>query len=293
MILRYTTTLRSLRVAFAIGVTVFAFGLSGVTLAAEKILLAEGLDNPESAVVGDDGRIYVTITGKPDAEDDGQVVAIENGKATVIAKGMNDPRGIGRKGKELFVADKKKVWRIDAAGEASVFVDTDGFPVKPFFLNDIEVGPEGDVFVSESGTFVANGAVYRIRPNKEVSIVTDTKAAPGLKGPNGLLADGKDHLLLADVASGRLYRVEIANGAATELAPGLGGADGVVKDAKGRIYIGDVRGGRVFRINEPGAKPEVFAEGFKSAADIVLDDKGRILVPDSKAGTLTAIPIVD
>ena len=43
-------------------------------LAVEKILLAEGLNNPESAVVGADGRIYVTITGKPDADADGRVV---------------------------------------------------------------------------------------------------------------------------------------------------------------------------------------------------------------------------
>jgi streptogramin lyase len=261
--------------------------------AVEKILLIEGLNNPESAVVGADGRIYVTITGKPDADDDGQVVAIENGKSTVIAKGMSDPRGIGRKGKEFFIADKTKVWRIDESGKLSVFADTDAFPVKPHFLNDIEVAPDGNVYVSESGTFVANGAIYRITPDGKVSTVCDTKSLPTIKGPNGLLADGKDHLLLADVASGRLYRVEIASGSGVELSSGVGAADGVVRDAKGRIYIGDVRGGKVFRIDAPGAKPVVFAEGFKSAADIVLDDQGRILVPDSKAGTLTALPITD
>ncbi len=147
--------------------------------AVEKILLAEGLNNPESAVVGEDGRIYVTITGKPDADADGQVVAIQDGKATVIAQGMSDPRGIGRKGKQFFIADKTKVWRIDDAGQLSVFADTDAFPVKPFFLNDIEVGPDGDVYVSESGTFVANGAVYRIKPDGKVSTVCDTKTLPG------------------------------------------------------------------------------------------------------------------
>jgi streptogramin lyase len=259
----------------------------------EKILLIEGLNNPESAVVGADGRIYMTITGKPDADDDGQVVAIENGNSTVIAKGMNDPRGIGRKGKDFYIADRYKVWRIDDEGNLSVFADTDAFPVKPHFLNDIEVGPDGNVYVSESGTFSGNGAIYRITPDGKVSTVCDTKSLPAIKGPNGLLADGKDHILLADVASGRLYRVEIASGSGVELSSGVGGADGVVRDAKGRIYIGDVRSGKVFRIDSPGAKPVVFAEGFKSAADIVLDDQGRILVPDSKAGTLTALPITD
>ncbi len=259
----------------------------------EKIVLAEGLNNPESAVVGEDGRIYVTITGKPDAGDDGEVVVIENGKATAIAKGMNDPRGIDAKGKELYVADRYKVWRIDGDGKLSVFADTSAFPVKPFFLNDVEIGLDGDVLVSESGTFVANGAVYRIKPDGKVSVVCDTKTIPAIKGPNGLLVDGPEHLLLADVATGRMHRVELASGKGEEIATGLGGADGIGRDAKGRLYIGDVRGGKVFRISEPGGKPVLFAEGFKSAADVAFDSQGRLLVPDSKAGTLTALTIDD
>jgi sugar lactone lactonase YvrE len=261
--------------------------------AVEKVLLAEGLNNPESAVVGEDGRIYVTITGKPDAGDDGQVAVIEDGKATVFAEGMNDPRGIGRKGKEFYVADKLKVWRIDETGKATVFADTYAFPAKPRFLNDIEIDSNGDVLVSESGTFVGNGAVYRITPDGKVSTVCDTKTYPALKGPNGVLVDDKDHIFLADVAGGKLHRVKTADGSGEELASGLGGPDGVVRDAKGRIYIGDVRGGRVFRIDSAGAKPVVIAEGFKSAADIAPDNQGRILVPDSKAGTLTALIIGD
>lgn len=261
--------------------------------APEKVLIIEGLNNPESAVVGEDGRIFVTITGKPDAGDDGQVVVIDGGKATVIAEGLNDPRGIGRKGKELYVADKIKVWKIDEAGKLSVFADTDAFPVKPRFLNDIEIGPDGNVYVSESGSFVANGAIYKIDPQGQVSVVCDTKTAPAIKGPNGLLADGNDHIFLADVAAGKFFRVELATGTATELATGVGAADGIVRDAKGRIYLGDVRGGKVLRLDAPDAKPVVFAEGFKSCADIALDDQGRILVPDSRAGTLTALPITD
>ncbi len=292
MLRKHSVAARAVMIRFAGCVAILA-SLAHVAAAVEKIVLAEGLNNPESAVVGEDGRIYVTITGKQDADEDGQVVTIENGKATVIAKGMSDPRGIGRKGKELFVADKTKVWRIDGDGKLSVFADTSAFPNKVYFLNDIEIGPDGDVFVSESGTFVANGAVYRIKPDGKVSTVCDTKTLPAIKGPNGLLSDGKEHMLLADVAIGRLFRVDLATGSGVELASNVGAADGVVRDAKGRIYIGDVRGGRVFRIDGPDSKPVVFAEGFKSAADIVLDDKGRILVPDSKAGTLTAIPITD
>lgn len=260
--------------------------------AAEKVLLTEGLNNPESAVTGADGRIYVTITGKPNV-DDGEVAVIEGEKVRVVAKGMSDPRGIAHKGDNLFVADLTKVWKIDSNGTASVFADTDAFPVKPRFLNDVEVGTNGDVFVSDSGSFTGNGAVFRITPEGKVSVVIDAKSAPALKGPNGLLADGAEHLLLADVVTGKLYRAKIADGSVEELASGLGGADGIARDSKGRIYVGDVRGGRVFRIDELGAKPALFVDGFQSAADIAIDGQGRVLVPDSRAGTLTSIAIGD
>jgi sugar lactone lactonase YvrE len=266
--------------------------LAPTASSAEKVTLAEGLNNPESAVVGADGRIYVTITGKPNV-DDGEVVAIEDGKARVIAKGMSDPRGIARKGDTLIVADLTKVWKIDASGTASVLADTDAFPVKPRFLNDVEVAANGDVFVSDSGTFTGNGGVFRITTAGAVSTVIDAKSAPALKGPNGLLNDGADHLLVGDVASGKLYRAKLADGSVEELAAGLGGADGIARDAKDRIYVGDVRGGRVFRMDGSGGKPAILAEGFKSAADIAIDGQGRVLVPDSRAGTLTAIVIDD
>ncbi len=260
--------------------------------AAEKTLLASDLNNPESAVAGEDGRIYVTITGKPNV-DDGQVVVIDGGAVRVIAEGLSDPRGIDRKGDDLYVADLTKVWRIDAAGSATVLADTDAFPVKPRFLNDIEIAPNGDVYVSDSGTFTGNGVIFRITPDQKVSVVADTRTAPAFKGPNGLLVDGDEHLLLADVASGKLFRVRIADGSATEIASGLGGADGVVRDSQGRVYVGDVRGGRVFRIDADGAEPKLIADGFKSAADIAIDAQGKILVPDSRAGTLTAVEIND
>src|SRR5262249_34672884 len=142
-------------------------GWAGSASAAEKVLLAEGLNNPESAVAGAGGRIYVTLTGKPSV-DDGEVAVIGEGKARVIAKGFSGPQGIDRQGDTLYVADLTKVWKIDPDGKASVLADTDAFPNKPRFLNDIEIDTEGNVLVSESGTFSGNGAIYRVTPDGKV-----------------------------------------------------------------------------------------------------------------------------
>src|SRR5262245_31336667 len=122
MNLRMRTTFpRRLALAFAL----IAAGSTRSANALDKVLLAEGLDNPESAVVGTDGKIYVTLIGKSNVDGDGQVVIIEEGKARPFAKGLNDPKGIGHRGSEFFVADKNRVWRIDATGAANVYADTD------------------------------------------------------------------------------------------------------------------------------------------------------------------------
>ncbi|MBX3414133.1 MAG: SMP-30/gluconolactonase/LRE family protein [Pirellulales bacterium] len=259
----------------------------------EATLLASGLENPESAVVGGDGRIYVTIIGKSNADGDGRVGVLEGNEIKTFAEGLNDPKGIARRGNDLVVADKTKVWLVGPQGEVSVLAEADQFPVKPRFFNDIEVGPDGEVYVSDTGAFTSQSAVFRIAPAGEITVVADTKTLPELKGANGVLLDGKEHLLVADITAGKLYRVELATGKGVEIASDLGGADGLAWDAKGRLYISDWRGGRVFRRDTAEAEPQLFTEGYKAAADIAFDPAGRLLLPDMRAGTLTAIPISD
>jgi SMP-30/Gluconolactonase/LRE-like region len=259
---------------------------------AERQLIAEGIANPESVVVGHDGRLYVTSIGKDGVDGDGSVVVIENGKPQTFAKGLDDPKGMVAVGSDFYVADKTRVWKIDASGAASVYAAADAFPVKPLFLNDIEASPQGDLYVSDCGRFVSDGAVFWIKPSKEIVAVVTQKTAPKLKAPNGLLYDGPEHLLLVDFTGGRLYRATLADGTLVELAKGFGGADGLTRDAKGRIYVSDWRGGRVFVMKSDSDKPKLLLKGFKSAADILFDAKsGRLLVPDMKAGTLTSVSI--
>ena len=68
-----------------------------------------GMKNPESATVGMDGKVYVTVIGEFGKDGDGSVVVIEDGKAVPFAKGMDDPKGICAFQKWLFVADNTRV----------------------------------------------------------------------------------------------------------------------------------------------------------------------------------------
>ena len=259
---------------------------------AERQVVADGLENPESVVIGHDGRMYVTVIGKSGTDGDGTIAVIENGKPKTFAKGLDDPKGLVAHGTDLYVADKMRVWKVDASGTVTVYAAADAFPIKPKFLNDIEASPEGDIFVSDCGTFVSDSAVFRIKPSREISVVVSQKTAPPLKAANGLLLDGKDHLLVADFTAGRLYRANLADGKLDELASGFGGADGLARDVQGRVYVSDWKGGRVFVLPPSAGSPTLFLEGFQAAADIWFNAKdGTLLVPDMKAGTVTAATI--
>jgi glucose/arabinose dehydrogenase len=260
-------------------------------------VLASGLKNPESVAVGPNGRVYATVIGEFDKDGDGAVVLVENGKATPVVTGLDDPKGLAAFAQWLFVADKTKVLRIDTRGRrADLFAPANAFPSPPKFLNDLAVDPEsGMLYVSDCGDFQGNGAaVYRITPQGLVSLVADGKTIPGLKAPNGLTLDGASHLLVADFGTGQLHRVKLSTGASEKIADGLGGpdggADGLAWDMYGRLYVSDWKHGKVFVIPRPGDEPVLLADGFQQAADLCLAaDRKTLLVPDMKAGTILAL----
>lgn len=262
--------------------------------AGEPILLAKDIEDPDAVVVNEDGEIFVTIMGDGFLFADGAVVLIKDGQAHPFTEGLYDPKGIVAHGEFLYTTDKTKVIRINKAGEAEVFVDSKDFPTKPRFLNDIIVAPNGNLYVSDSGAFIAGGAVFEIKPDKTIRIVIDSWHARQLKGPDGLEMDGPDHLLLTDIVAGTLFRVAIADGSIVELATNLGGIDGIARDAKGRIYLSDWHGGKIYRLDSPQATPVIWRDGFRRPADVCYDPKNhRLLVPDMRADALYAIPIDD
>lgn len=255
--------------------------------------LVTGLKNPESVAVGSGRRVYISEIGEFGKDGDGRVMVLVKGKAVPFATGLDDPKGIVAWVQWLFVTDNKRIWRIDAKGKAEVFRSERDFPWEPLFLNDIAVDEEGTLYVSDSGDLKgAGGAIFRVPQKGKISVVKHAKRQSPLHTPNGLVMDGKSHLLMVDFGSGELLRIRIADGATTKVADGFGGGDGLAWDMHGRLFVSDWKNGKLFLIPRPGQNPVLLAAGFDSAADICLDPSGKsILVPDMKAGTLSAIPI--
>lgn len=266
--------------------------LSGTVVQAYETKTITGLKTPESAVAGRDGRIYVSEINEFGKDGDGQISVIDkDGKVTVFAAGMDDPKGLTMAGKDLYVADKARILKVTPDGKWQVFAAADVFPVTPQFLNDLESDGQGNLYVSDSGDLKKGGAIYRISKAGKVTLITDGKKDKRVLAPNGLLMDRRGKLLYVDFSSGILYRLNIASGEMTQMAEGFGGADGIVRARNGLLYVTDWNNGKVFSVTNDG-KVELIKDGFKSAADIALSADGKyLLVPDMKAGELMMLPL--
>ncbi|MGP1715916.1 MAG: SMP-30/gluconolactonase/LRE family protein [Methylophilus sp.] len=254
-----------------------------------------GLLTPESVVQAADGKLYVSEINEFGKDGDGQIRVIDHGKSSVLVQGLDDPKGLTIIGNDLFVADKSRIWRVplnQAPAKAEVYIAATEFPQVPQFLNDLAADANSNLYVSDSGDIMGTGkggAIYKITPQRKLSLVIDGKADPRVLAPNGLLADAKgEHLLIVDFTSGVLYNYDVAGKRLQEVASGFGGGDGIVRQANGTIYVSDWKNGKVYRVDNN--KAVLLNEGYQSAADIALSqDDHHLLVPDMKAGVLDVI----
>jgi glucose/arabinose dehydrogenase len=257
--------------------------------------LLRGVENAEAVAVGNDGRIYLGRIGDSTKDGEGRVLVVDKaGKAVPFATGLDHPRGMVFRQKDLFVADTKRVWRIDEKGKAVVFAAKEAFPTEPHSLKDIAVDENGILYVCDSGDQKGGGgAVYRIDHKGAVKRIADTRGIPSLKTPGGLVLDGVSHLLLLDSATGELLRVRIAGGTAVKIGDGFEGGAGLAWDWFGQLFLISSTQAKVWGIARPGQKPVLLASGFQAPAALCLDPTGKLLlVADRKAGTLTALPTV-
>lgn len=252
------------------------------------------LVNPESALAGPDGRIYVSQIGEFDTDGDGVITVMDSaGKPQTFAPGLNDPKGLAIWEEHLYVTDRTSIIRVGPDGTSSPLVTAAAFPRPPQFLNDLEFGPDGTLYVSDSGDLKGQGgAIFKISPGGQVTLLVDSASATEIKAPNGLLMEDQNHLLMVDFVTGKLYRIKLKTGALEHINGGFGGGDGLVKDAQGRLYVSDYKNGKVFMLDSPSAAPRLLSEQFQAAADIGLaPDKAHLLVPDMKAGQLIWLPL--
>lgn len=250
-----------------------------------------GFQHPESVLYDSASDTYLVdnINGDPLGKDgngfisrvspDGKIVTLKWIAGGVNGVTLNAPKGSGIKGDSLFVAD------IDAV---RVFDRKTGAPLLAIavpgatFLNDICVGPDGTVYITDSGlkqtgnTSGPSGtdALWKIGANHRPVAMARGK---DLGEPNGIIADGTG-VTMVTMGSGQLFHFD-AKGTRTELPkPPSGSLDGIVRLADGSLLVTSWEGQAIYRLS--GGQYTTVADSLPAPADIGWDaGRHRILLP--------------
>jgi hypothetical protein len=197
---------------------------------------------------------------------------------------LNAPKGMAIRGDSLFVAD------IDCV---RIFHRVSGQPegVRCFetatFLNDVDVGPEGSLFVTDSG--LRAGVRGELEPSGSDGVFrlvledgrrgSTLASGAELGHPNGI-AVGRRGIYVTTFGSGEIFRLAPSGERTTILPPSAGRQlDGIVHLRDGGFAFSSWGEQAVFLVTEEGRMSRLM-EGLDAPADIGYDAaRHRILVP--------------
>lgn len=269
------------------------------TLPSAVSVTVDGFSTPESALHDEESGVYLVsnISGGPMEEDnDGFISRVSPEGAIVeerwIAGGtggvtLNAPKGMGILGDTLIVSDIDRIRLFDRNSGQPL----GEWPISGVtFLNDVAVGPDGAVYVSDTGMRIGpagmehagTDAVYRLSAAGDATPVV---SGDSLQRPNGL-AVSPAGLVVVPFGSNEVMRVDPQGNLSTVATLPGGQLDGVVRLADGFLLVSSWETSAVYRLNPDGTST-VALEGVESPADIGYDAvNNRLLVPLFQANQL-------
>jgi hypothetical protein len=256
----------------------------------------DGIDTPESAYLdADSGFVFVSqVVGEPDGRDgNGRIVQLSSSGEVMSEawiEGLNAPKGLRSHDGVLWTADIDEVIGIDiASAEIVSRITIEGAQ----FLNDVAVGDDGTVYVSD----MAATTIYALT-NGEIEVFAE---GDHLEWPNGLLVDG-DRLIVggwgrpeADFSTlvpGRLFALDLETRAKTLITTDpLGNIDGVESDGQGGWILTDYLAGRVMHVGADGTVGDLglFEPGTADLGFIA--DQGIAIVPHMNENRVVAYDV--
>lgn len=261
---------------------------------AEGIVISNvGFMTPESVLADTVADVYLVsnINGSPTDEDnngfisrvtpDGQVENLKwiDGESPFI--NLNAPKGMAIRGDSLFVADINCVrifHRVSGESEGRICVEG------ATFLNDVAIGPEGSLFVTDSGLRAGAGgfestgtdAVYRLALEEGRRHTSIARSAQ-LGAPNGI-AVGSRGIFVVTFNAGDISAYTAAGEKTQVMPPSNRQLDGIVLLPGGGFLFSSWTDSAVYRVDSQRRVQKIAT--VPSPADIGFDPKrNRVLIP--------------
>ena len=239
--------------------------------------LQEGLQTPES-VNYDAARnvLYISnIHGQPLAKDGNGFISKVSSEGKMVnlkwVTGLDAPKGAAIHYGKLYVTDIDRLVEIDIeSGDiANTYPDD-----KAIFLNDVAVGPDGAVYVTDYSP--DNSAIYRLSDGK----LTVWLGADQVDRPNGLYATD-EFLYVGNTGAGTLIKVRFADKDITQVADAGMGIDGLRPTGDGGFIVSNWAGKTAW-ISAPGEMQVLLntTEQEINSADLeYIPEKQLLIIP--------------
>jgi|SRR5688572_24187868 outer membrane protein assembly factor BamB len=261
-------------------------------------MTTEGIATPESVYLDEgSGFIYSSqIDGAPDARDgNGRIVQLARNGRVVAADwvtGLNAPKGLRSHNGTLWTADMDEVIGIEIRnGRITSRTKIDG----AMFLNDVAVGPDGTVYVSD----MIGNRIYAIRDGK-ADVFAEGEM---LEWPNGLLVDGNRLIVggwgkpkpdFSTEVPGHLFALDLRTKQKTLITPKpFANIDGLELDGRGGYIVSDYLAGKILQVSATGETREL-RQFMPGTADIAFTPAGNVLiVPHMNENTIASYDLSD
>lgn len=236
-------------------------------MAPRRVAVVDSLSAPEAVSYDSTHDVYLVsnINGTPQVKDgngfisrigsDGKMDSlhfIQGGRDGVV---LNGPMGSRVRGDTLWVIDIDALRAFDT-GSGRPIRSIDLTSVHPVFTNDIAFGPNGDIYITDTGAHSSStgalehsgpGRIYRVTPHGEVTVALES---PALDEPDGIAWDSqRKDFLLAPIGGQAIQTWKAGLRAPVNLPPGAGKFDGIEVERDGRAFVTSWADSSVFQLH--------------------------------------------
>ena len=297
------TSDREIRVHWRRALALAAMLCAASPLYGQEPIPVGDMSTPESALHDPEADVYLVsnINGGPGDRDDngfisrvspdGQVLDLKWIDGADPGVTLHAPKGSAVYGDRFYMADIDVVRRFDR---------TSGAPLGAWavpnagFLNDVAVGADGTVYVTDTGIAITaqgfaptgTAAIYRFDAGGEARVIAQGDA---LALPNGII-DTPQGLVMVPVGGNTVVGVAPDGELTVVVELPQGQLDGVVALEDGSLVVVSSFGANaIYHVSSSGAVTEILSD--TPAADIGFDaGRSRVLIPQLDNNRLLHLP---